>query len=286
MLANLSPLHETQAIAIAESTTDMIALWLYGKSENTAKAYRRDLNDFLAFVSGRAIETWTVNDIQAFGMALKANGLKPASVNRKLLAVKSLLSYGQKLGLLRANAGAAVPVERTKDTLNERILTYSQVMEMIYTAESPLERAILRALYGTACRSEEFRQLKWTDFSQGSDGETYLSIFGKGSKTRSIRISQGLFDDFPKTSDLVLATKTGKPWDASRLVKLVKRAGERIGMPDVSPHWFRHSHATHALERGCPVHIVQATLGHSSLATTENYIHARPNDSSGLYLAI
>ena len=54
----------------------------------------------------------------------------------------------------------------------------------------------------------------------------------------------------------------------------------------MSPHWLRHAHATHALERGAPIHIVQATLGHASVATTGRYLHARPTDSSARYLAV
>jgi integrase len=62
-----------------------------------------------------------------------------------------------------------------------------------------------------------------------------------------------------------------------------KRAGLRAG---VSPHWLRHAHATHALERGAPIHLVQATLGHASVVTTGRYLHARPSDSSARYLAV
>jgi site-specific recombinase XerD len=65
-----------------------------------------------------------------------------------------------------------------------------------------------------------------------------------------------------------------------------KRAGRRAGKGGVSPHWLRHAHATHALERGAPIHIVQATLGHASVATTGRYLHARPTDSSARYLAV
>ena len=61
------------------------------------------------------------------------------------------------------------------------------------------------------------------------------------------------------------------------------RAGLRAG---VSPHWLRHAHATHALERAAPIHTVQATLGHASVATTGKYLHARPTDSSARYLAV
>jgi site-specific recombinase XerD len=67
----------------------------------------------------------------------------------------------------------------------------------------------------------------------------------------------------------------------------VRRAAQRAGVEGVvSPHWLRHAHATHALERGAPIHLVAATLGHASVATTGIYLHARPTDSSARYLAV
>jgi site-specific recombinase XerD len=64
------------------------------------------------------------------------------------------------------------------------------------------------------------------------------------------------------------------------------RVGLRVGKGGVRPHWLRHAHATHALERGAPLHLVQATLGHASVATTSKYLHARPTDSSARYLGV
>jgi integrase/recombinase XerD len=67
----------------------------------------------------------------------------------------------------------------------------------------------------------------------------------------------------------------------------VGAAAQRAGFEGkVSPHWLRHAHATHALERGAPIHLVQATLGHTSVATTGRYLHARPTDSSARYLVV
>ena len=60
--------------------------------------------------------------------------------------------------------------------------------------------------------------------------------------------------------------------------RIVRAAGERVGVEGVSPHWLRHAHASHALERGAPIHLVQATLGHAAVATTGVYLHARPTD--------
>jgi integrase/recombinase XerD len=70
-------------------------------------------------------------------------------------------------------------------------------------------------------------------------------------------------------------------------LRIVRKAAERAGIElPVSPHWFRHAHASHALDRGAPIHLVQATLGHASITTTGRYLHARPSDSSSRFLPL
>ena len=75
--------------------------------------------------------------------------------------------------------------------------------------------------------------------------------------------------------------------NTSQVLRIVQAAAKRAGLEArVSPHWLRHSHATHALERGAPIHLVAATFGHASVATTGTYLHARPTDSSARYLVV
>jgi integrase/recombinase XerD len=79
--------------------------------------------------------------------------------------------------------------------------------------------------------------------------------------------------------------KGGGPLDAAQVHRIVKAAPSRAGLsPAVSAHWLRHAHVSHALDRGAPAHLVQATVGHASLQTTSQYAHARPTDSSSRYL--
>ena len=81
--------------------------------------------------------------------------------------------------------------------------------------------------------------------------------------------------------------KGGGPLDESAVHRIVKAAAERAGLSaEVSAHWLRHAHASHSLDRGAPIHLVQATLGHASVATTGRYLHARPTDSSARYLGV
>ena len=73
----------------------------------------------------------------------------------------------------------------------------------------------------------------------------------------------------------------------SGIWRIVKAAAQRAGIEGpVSPHWLRHAHASHALDRGAPIHLVQATLGHASITTTGRYLHARPKESSSKFLPL
>ena len=79
----------------------------------------------------------------------------------------------------------------------------------------------------------------------------------------------------------------GGPLDASEVHRIVKAAAERAGLSaEVSAYWLHHAHASHSLDRGAPIHLVQQTLGHASVATTGRYLHARPTDSSARYLGV
>jgi integrase/recombinase XerD len=97
-------------------------------------------------------------------------------------------------------------------------------------------------------------------------------------------VVDGTQDAAPDTP-VVGSRKKGGPLVPVQVFRIVKAAALRAGLPtEVSPPWLRHAHASHALDRGAPISLVQATLGHASVQTTGKYTHARPNDSSSRYL--
>jgi site-specific recombinase XerD len=86
-------------------------------------------------------------------------------------------------------------------------------------------------------------------------------------------------------NDPVFASRKGGRLTARAVHGMVKRAAESAGVnAEISPHWLRHAHGSHAIEKGAPLHEVQATLGHVNISTTSGYLHARPGSSSGLKL--
>ncbi len=273
----------------AETDEQLIRLWLHGRPATTTRAYTADVERFRAFV-GNPLMSVTVGDVQAFADSL--DGLSDASRARKLSAVKSLLSFGHRIGYLPFDVGRPVRLPRIKDTIAERILPEDTVLAMIALEPNRRNKALLRLLYGAGLRVSELCSLRWRDF-QERDDSAQITVFGKGGHTRHILLSQGTWEvllairgDADEDHPLFLS-RTGGGLSVRGVQYIVRQAARRADIDkNVSPHWMRHAHASHALDRGAAVHLVQATLGHSSVATTGRYLHARPTESSSKYLAV
>jgi integrase/recombinase XerD len=283
----------SQALVIAETNQDLIELWLHGKSANTCIGYRNDLQQFLAFVAHKPLNLVTLNDLQAFANALTAQGYAPATQRRRLCAVRSLLAYGHDLGILPYNLAKAIKLPKVKLTIAERILSESQVLQILSHTKSVRDYALLRLLYATGARVSEICRLCWRDLQEVGFGRGQVTLFGKGQKTRTVVFSSATWQvlrDFKGTAsadEFVFKSRHGKALDRSQVFRLIQAACDRAAISlKVSPHWLRHSHASHALERGTPITLLQSTLGHTSLATTGVYLHVRPQESSALYLAV
>jgi integrase/recombinase XerD len=154
-------------------------------------------------------------------------------------------------------------------------------------------QVLLRLLYIAGLRVSEIVDLKWRDLQPRTDGGQ-VTVFGKGSKTRVVLLPNAIWRELLRfrqhaahDAPIFASRSGGGHLDPSMVERIVTKAAARAGVEGkVSPHWLRHSHATHALERGAPIHLVQATLGHASVATTGRYLHARPTDSSARYLPV
>ena len=217
--------------------------------------------------------------------------LKPASLNRALTAVKSLLSFAQETGYVPFNAGVAVKLLPNRDELAQRILEESEVARLIEAASEGRNRVLLKLLYVSGIRVSEVCGLRWYDAMPRAEGGQ-ITVFGKGGKTRTVLLKpkvwqqlQSLKGEAPVVDPIFRSRKGGGALDVSQVRRIVYAAAKKACLAQkVSPHWMRHAHASHALDRSAPVHLVQATLGHASVSTTGRYLHARPTDSSSFYL--
>lgn len=276
----------------AESDQQLIALWINSHaSEHTRRAYAADVARLLAYTGGKSLAATTLADLQAFAESMSA--LSAGSRKRTINAIKSLLSFGQKVGYLRFNIGAAIKAPKPKNTLAQRILTEAEVHAMIALTRKQRDQVLLRLLYASAGRVSEVCALTWQDAQPNGDSGQ-VTLFGKGGKTRAVVLSaqtwQALQATRPagaKATDPIFASQKGGSLDESQVHRIVRAAAKRAGIAgNVSPHWLRHSHATHALDRGASIALVRDTLGHSSLSVTSMYTHAKPSESSALHLSV
>lgn len=276
----------------ADSDQHLIELWLHGRSRHTIRAYRANAEKFVATVQ-KPLQRITLGDIQEYANQLAGSGLQLSSVYCAMSAVKSLFAFGHRLGYLPFDIARPLRLPALRETLAERILEEADVLRMIALERMPRNRAILLTLYAGGFRVAELCSLKWSDLQVRNEAGQ-ITVFGKGNKTRSVLMPlsvwntvQALRQGAGDSTAVFRSRKGGGHLDESMVWRIVRKAAKRASIEKaVSCHWLRHAHASHALDRGAPIHLVQATLGHSSIQSTGKYLHARPTDSSSGYLPI
>ncbi len=274
----------------ADNDTQLLTMWPHGRPAATQRAYAYEIQGLMAIIS-KPLAHITLGDLQGYFSGLET--LAPASRARAINAVKSLFSFAQKIGYLHFNPAAPILSPRIKNTLAERILSESDVHRLLALEPHPRNRVLLRLLYAAGLRVSEACGLKWRDAVE-REGAGQITVYGKGGKTRVVLLSPESWAELISlrgeggADDPLFASRKGKGHlHPSQVRRIVEAAGKRAGIEaPVSPHWLHHAHASHALDRGCPIHLVQATLGHASVATTGKYLHARPEDSSARYLGV
>lgn len=281
------PPNETNVVLATDAVAQLVEMWLFGRSPRTIDVYRRYTHRFLSYVN-KPLHLVTLADMQGWQKTLE--GMAPNSQRIAIAAVKSFLKFAQNTGVLEVNLGVLMRAPKGKDALTERILTEQEVAALIACETDLRNLLILRLLYIAGLRVSELCTLKWSDtVPRGETGQ--ITVFGKGEKTRTILLPATLWKQLQQLrgdtsiNDPVFRSKNGRPLDRIRVFRIVKAAASRAGIQgNVSPHWLRHAHASHSLDRGSPLHLTQRTLGHSRIGTTERYLHVRPNDSSAMYL--
>src|ERR1035438_8976097 len=259
----------TPAAPQASSDDQLVALWLHGRSVHTQRAYRADVARFRRG-AGKPLPSVTLTDLQAFADSLDA--LAAASQYRILSALKSLLAFGHRIGYLPFDVGRALRLPGVRNRLTERILPEAEIHRMLSLEPKERNRVLLTLLYASAVRVSELCSLCWRDAQANGDGGQ-ITVFGKGDQTRSIQLPASVWKNLQKLrgdagddQPLFPSRKRGGSLKPLAVLRIVRHAAERAGIDlAVSPHWMRHAHASHALDRGAPIHLVQATqIGRAS----------------------
>ena len=273
----------------AESDEQLIGLWLHGRSKHTIKGYMNDINLFFKKIN-KSLRTITLQDLQDYADTLTKKDYAPPTIKRMLCAVKSLFSFGHRIGYLVFDVGKPLRIPSPKESISERILTQEEVFYMFEMAKNPRDKMLLKLLYYTGLRVSEISGLKYSNFQQ-RDNTGQITVQTKGSKTNVILLPVHLWRELSEyrngaSEDTpIFRSRKGNALCVGQIQRIVRQVAVKAGITGkVSPHWFRHSHASHALENGCPIHLVQKQLNHSSISTTGKYLHARPTESSGKYL--
>lgn len=265
-----------------------------GLSANTLSNYRRDVERYLTWLeeAGRThLADVSTTDVEAYVADLRRSGLAPSSTGRALVVARGLHRFAVREGVVGVDVAAEVspptPGRHLPDTLSIREVT--QLLDAVPTDDlaTPVDlrdKALLELLYGTGARISEVTGLLVDDFH---DCDGILRITGKGGKQRLVPVGSKALEAVDaylvrarpafargKSHALLLNTRGGALSRQSAWAVL-KTAAQRAGLDParISPHTLRHSYATHLLEGGADVRVVQELLGHSSVTTTQIYTH-------------
>jgi integrase/recombinase XerD len=278
-----------------DTDAQLVALWLAQRPEATRRAYAADLAWWRRHGLPLDLRALRLAHIQLALELGKAAGGRPASFARRVAALRSLLAWGHRVGYLTLDVGALVRPGRVPVELAERILEPDEIARLLAAAgDAPRQGArnhlLIRIAYVAGARVAELCGLDWAHVHASDDGGAILTLHGKGGQTRHVWVTPATWrelQDFqaPRSGPIFRA-QTGKRLSVRDAERLVEAAAKRAKLGKVSPHWLRHAHATHALERGAPIHEVAAQLGHASVSTTSRYLHVRPGPGSARWLGL
>lgn len=256
-----------------------------GLALHTQEAYRRDLTQLFEFVQKNSLE-WppTVDAIMAFVRA-SATTKKSASVMRMLAAAKVFCRYLFREKYISTNVSALLESPKLWRTLPS-VLSGSDIDRLLETPdlstdEGLRDRAIIELLYGTGMRVSELCGLSLYDVA-----DDLVRVRGKGGKERLIPIGRKALEaidtylsrvrqkyDSESVQQLFVSDK-GKPIDRAYVWGRVRVLAKRAGIDKrVSPHTFRHTYATHLLDAGADLRVIQDLLGHAHISSTDRYTH-------------
>ncbi len=255
-------------------------------SIHTLKNYKLDLYKFLEFLN-KPIEETEVYDIRAYIILLSKKGLSKSTISRKISSLRSFFSFLQRKGFMDSNPAEPIPLPK-KEKIMPKFLSIDEVERLLEVksekASFTLLRndAILELLYATGLRISELVGLNIEDLNFN---ERLIKVRGKGKKERIVPFSEIAEEKLKKylkvraklevkDTTALFVNRFGKRLTQRYIQKMIKTYRILAGIEkDFTPHSLRHSFATHLLERGADLRVIQELLGHSSLNTTQRYTH-------------
>ncbi len=264
-----------------------------GLSQNTIDAYRRDLYDFASCAENITdVNRLYINN---YIRTLKERNLAPTSVIRKVASIRGFFKWTTSIGILEKNPASTLEQPKVPKKL-PKVVSLKEIEEMLRSDLSPLEYLIIELLYSCGLRVSELVNLKINYIDIASK---YVRCIGKGSKERIIPIGEivkkALKEYLPHreifakkyniNSKKLLINPDGRMINRQDVYTLIHSKGKTINK-SISPHTLRHSFATHLLENGADLRVVQELLGHSDVSTTQLYTHISKKRLKEVYFGI
>lgn len=265
-----------------------------GLCENTLEAYRRDLGSFLEFCNCE------LNDIKrshlnSYILALREQKYSPTSVARKIASLRGFFKWLCANEICTSNPALTLEQPKLPQKL-PKVMTIEEIETILKQNLTPEQKVIVELLYGCGLRVSELANL---DLNNIDTGAKYLQCMGKGSKERIVPLGKKavkavknflphreyLVNKFKLSTKKLLITENGKPVTRQDIYNFINEQGKKIHK-HISPHTLRHSFATHLLENGADLRIVQELLGHSDVSTTQLYTHISKKRLKEVYFAI
>lgn len=275
------------------------ALLVKGRSPATVKGYRSDLRTLAPFAETFA--DFTLPTLRAWLADALRSGLARSTMARRTAAVRAFSTWAYDRGYLDSDVAARLATPQVNRHLPDVVtpdragtLVEAEINADVASPEAARDRAMLELLYATGMRVAELTGLDTADVDTS---RRLARVTGKGNKQRVVPFGENAASAIdawlthrdqllaPGTEDvpaLFLGSRGGRI-DQRQVRRVVERAAQRTGDSDLSPHALRHSAATHMLEGGADLRVVQELLGHSSLQTTQIYTHVSAQRLKSVY---
>lgn len=258
-----------------------------GLSKNTIEAYQRDVSSLIEFLKLHGILDITLlgqNHIIAFLSQLKTADYSTASICRALISIKVFCGFLKREGTISQNPARYLETPKLWQLIPE-VLNYKEVEKLLAQPNLSLgsgarDRAIIEVLYSSGLRVSEVCTLGLYDVD-----DDYVRVMGKGRKERLVPIGKKAIqaidhyvthhrgickEDHP----ILFVSKSGKPMDRIMIWRIIKKYALSAGITKpISPHTLRHSFATHLLDNGADLRVIQEMLGHANISSTDRYTH-------------
>lgn len=266
-----------------------------GLSSNTIEAYRRDLTAFIDFYGNKNYSDIKRSDINSYILKLRNENLNPRSVMRKIASLRGFFKWLCANEYIKSNPTQLIEQPKLPKRL-PKVMSFEEISLILNSDLNKDEAVIVELLYDCGLRVSELVNLKINDIDLRSK---CIKCYGKGSKERIVPFGQKALNainkylkereiillENNKVSKAFLLRKDAKPKTRQDVYNFIRKQGEKIHK-HISPHTLRHSFATHLLENGADLRVVQELLGHSDVSTTQLYTHVTKKRLKEVYFGI